>query len=181
MAEDREQFAGEEGGTGFASPILDLAASLFLIALALLVMVESLALRVFDSWVTAPGLLPFLTGASLMLMALVLAWSAIRRWRAGFVGGPVEDLGDPARTVLLVVIVACYLAALELLGFNYQFLLMGFWLTIGSFELVSTIVLSVLLAIFWKGPIWACVVISAGWILVLAGTFRYVFNIPLPG
>lgn len=181
MAEDHDHFAGEEGGSGFASPILDLAASAFLIVLSVVVMVESLALKVPESWATAPGLLPFLTGASLLLMALILAWSAWKRRRAGIPGSAAEDLGDPARTFLLIVIVACYLGALELVSFDYQFRFAGMWLGLGSFELVSTIVLSVILAIFWKGPIWACVGISAGWILLLAGAFRYLFNIPLPG
>ena len=75
-------FEGEEAGAGFASPLMDFIASAFLLLIAAAFMAGSLALPVPGSLATAPGLLPFLTAASLGLMALALAWTAWQRWRA---------------------------------------------------------------------------------------------------
>lgn len=174
-------FVGEEAGSGRASPVLDLVASAFLIALSAWVMVESIRLDVPDSLTTAPGLLPFLTAASMGVMAMVLAAGAWRRYRAGETGEVDEEGGDHWRTAGLAVIIAIYLTALEYLGFEYQFDFAGMWLTIGSFELVSTIIVTAILAIFWRAELWKCSAVALIWIFLLAGAFRYIFNIPLPG
>ena len=174
-------FAGEEGESGLAPPVLDLIASALLIALSIWVMVESVRLDMPDSLATAPGLLPFLTAASMGVMALVLAAGAWRRYRAGDGGEAEEEGAEHWRTAGLAAIIAVYLAALEYLGFEYQFEFAGLWLTIGSFEAVSTIVVSAILAIFWAEALWKCFTVALVWILLLASAFRYIFAIPLPG
>jgi len=75
------KFEGEEAGAGYAAPHLDLIAAGFLVCLALIVMVASFKLPVPGAILTAPGLLPFLTAASLLLMALFLGATAINRRR----------------------------------------------------------------------------------------------------
>ena len=180
MTQD-DGFVGEEAGSGRAPPILDLIASACLIALAIWIMIESLALEMPDSVATAPGLLPFLTAASIAVMALILAAGAWRRRRDGDRGEADEDAGDPGRTLGLVAIIAAYIAALEFLGFEYQFAFAGAWLTIGSFELISIVVLTGILALFWRAALWRCFAVALVWIMLLASAFRYIFSIPLPG
>lgn len=181
---DDKGFVGEDARAGRASPVLDLIASAFLIVFAAWVMFESLSFKVPDTLATAPGLLPFLTAASMGAMAAVLALGAWRRYRAGEKGEEAsksEDVGDPARTAGLIAIIIAYLLGLEYLAFEYQFRFLGMWLTLGAFELVSTIVLTVILFFFWRKALWMCFAVALVWILLLAGAFRYVFTIPLPG
>ena len=51
----------------------------------------------------------------------------------------------------------------------------------GAFEVLTIIALTVVLAIFWRQALWACLVVSLVWTTLLAGMFRYIFAIPLPG
>jgi hypothetical protein len=38
-----------------------------------------------------------------------------------------------------------------------------------------------MLALYWGRPLFACLTVSAGWILALSAAFRDVFKLPLPG
>ena len=114
------KFEGEEAGTGYASPALDMIASIALILLSIVVMIGSFALPVPADLLTAPGLLPFIVAASLLLMALGLGASAVGRWRQG-VRMPImwgRDLGTDLRSIGLAVVIAIYIAALQILGFR---------------------------------------------------------------
>ena len=51
----------------------------------------------------------------------------------------------------------------------------------GAFEILTIILLTVMLVIFWRARFVWCLLVSFAWTTFLAGIFRYVFEIPLPG
>jgi hypothetical protein len=181
--DDAFHFEGEEAGSGFASPALDFVATGLLVALSIAVMIASVALPVPGGLRTAPGLLPFITAASLLLMALALGWSAWMRHRSGVGGGLLDerDLRTDLRSIGLAAAVAAYIAALQFLAFQ-KFLTLGpLTYTISAFEPVTVVALSAIIAMSWKGPLWITVLVSVVWTLILSVVFQHVFSIPLPG
>jgi hypothetical protein len=185
MSETRENsigFDGEEANAGYASPALDLMASAFLIVLSMVIMVASLTLPVPGDLTTAPGLLPFLTAASLMLMALGLAATAIRR-RQGATGNFLDgrDRETDRKTLQLATAVAIYIAALQFLAFRHDIIIVGFRHTISAFEPVTIVALVAIIHVAWRGPLWITTLISISWAWALSLVFQHVFVIPLPG
>lgn len=180
-AEENQSFAGEDENAGFASPRQDLLASAVLIVLSIWIMVESLRLEMPGNVSTAPGLLPFLTAATLCLMAVGLAWLAIKRQRAGDTAAGAEEETMPGRAPLLMALIGAYILSLQVVSFEYSATIGGFRLSYGSFEVLSIVALTVILTIFWKPRLWPCLAVSALWVTALAAVFRYVFVMPLPG
>lgn len=180
---DEIQFEGEEAGSGYASPALDLLATAFLIVLSLAVMAGALALPVPGEWTTAPGLMPFLVAASLMAMAVGLGASAVMRRRAGVRGRLLEgrDLATDGKSIILAGAVAIYIAALQVLSFRTDIVFAGIRHTISAFEPVTMIALAAIIVTSWRGPIWIAASISIAWTLTLSIVFQHVFTIPLPG
>ena len=179
-------FEGEEAGAGFASPLMDFIASAFLLLIAAAFMAGSLALPVPGSLATAPGLLPFLTAASLALMALALAWTAWQRWRASRLLStrmvPFDwDIPTELRTLALALCVLIYISALQILTFRTDFILGGFPFVLSAFEPVTIVVLVVIMSLFWRGPLWISLTISIVWTVFLSLVFRNMFHVPLPG
>ncbi|MEM9030605.1 MAG: hypothetical protein AAGC70_19765 [Pseudomonadota bacterium] len=186
MSEDTQQrvtFEGEEAHAGYASPMLDLIATALLIALAGAVMIASVALPVPDTLLTAPGLLPFLVSASLLLLAVGLGVSAVARWRSGTALPMLDDrdLATDFKSLGLAVAVAIYIASLQVLAFRYDVVLGGFRHTISAFEPVTIIALAVIITMFWRGAIWITALICVCWTALLSLVFQHVFAIPLPG
>lgn len=181
------KFEGEEAGAGYAAPHLDLIAAGFLVCLALIVMVASFKLPVPGAILTAPGLLPFLTAASLLLMALMLGAMAIKRRRdvIELVATPGDailgDKHEQVRTFLLIVVVGVYIAALQLLAFQHNLTIGDLHFSISAFEPVTIITLVVIIQSVWRGPIWITTLLSIIWTLVLSVVFQKAFVIPLPG
>lgn len=180
---DKLGFEGEEADAGLASPALDLIASGFLIALSLLVMVTSIQLPIPGGLSTAPGLLPFLTAASLAAMAIVLSVSAVKRKRAGIAALPSEarDPVEDRRAALLAIIVAIYISGLQLLAFQIYFSIGTIPFVLSAFEPLTILVLVTIIHVFWQGAFWVNVVISTLWTLTLSVVFQKLFTIPLPG
>lgn len=176
-------FEGEDENAGYASPALDLIATAFLIALSILVLIASVRLPVPSGLETAPGLLPFITAGSLAVMAVLLGISAIVRRRDGapMWDASTSDRGESTRTVILVVAVAVYLAALQGLAFQYYFSIGSVPVVLSAFEPVTVIALAAIIHIFWHGPLWITALVSLGWTLALSAIFQKVFNLPLPG
>lgn len=181
MTKDSKIFAGEEESAGFAAPALDLIAAGALIALSVWVMIEAVGMRRPAGLTTAPGLLPFVVGASLCLMAIALGVFAMRRRHLGLTVALPDDVAGVGRTVFLIVLIGIYIAALQFLTFEYTLRFGDSRLTAGSFELVSIVFLSGILLLFWGQALWKCLAVSVIWILFLATIFRHVFAIPLPG
>lgn len=180
---DQVKFDGEEEGAGHAAPGLDLIAAGFLVVLSFVVMVASVKLPVPGDLQTAPGLLPFLTGASLMVMAIILGVSAWNRRKAG-VTMAAEDIRDGAedrRVLLLAGTVAIYILALQVLAFQMFFSVSSVPLVLSAFEPLTIIALASIIHVSWRGPLWITVVISTAWTLTLSLVFQKLFQIPLPG
>lgn len=182
--EDHEiKFEGEEAGAGFASPTLDLIASAALIAIAVAMMAASVALPMPGAIHTAPGLLPFIVAASLLLMALGLGASAMARRRSG-VHLPVfadRDISTDVRSLMLAAAVAVYISALHVLAFQENISVFGTNLRLSAFEPATIVTLCTIIHLSWRGPFWITAAISIAWTLVLSLVFQLVFRIPLPG
>ena len=176
-------FEGEEAGAGQAAPLLDLLASGFLLALSVVVLVASVRLPIPGDVRTAPGLLPFLTTASLGVMAVMLGVSALVRHRAGVVMHPEEarDAKTDRRAVLLGGAVFVYIAALQTLAFQLYFSVFGADFVLSAFEPVTTIALAAIIHASWRGPLWITALISVLWAFALSIVFQKLFQIPLPG
>ena len=176
-------FEGEEAGSGYASPLLDLVATTVLVLLSVGFMVASLRLAVPGGLATAPGLVPFLVSATLLLMALALGASAYLRWQSGvaFAWASESDAATQLRTVFLVIAVAAYIAALQILAFQQQFYVVGVSFRVTAFEPVTLVALSAIIHVFWRGLLWVTVAVSGIWATTLSLVFQKVFNIPLPG
>ena len=177
------KFEGEEAGAGFASPALDLIASIALIAIAVLMMVASWSLPMPGDIHTAPGLLPFLVAASLFVMALGLGASALARHKAG-VRLPAfadRDLATDLRSVVLAGAVGLYIATLQVMAFQQVFSIFGISLRLSAFEPATILALASIIHLSWRGPLWITVAVSVIWTLILSLVFQIVFRIPLPG
>jgi hypothetical protein len=173
----------EDPNAGLATPLMDLVAAGILVAIALWFSIESLRLPVPADTLTAPGLLPFLTAASLLIMALILGASALAR-RRETAGAPIADgLDLPPdfwRTMGLGAILTVYVAALEFLPVSVAFSLGGLRFVIGAFEVASVIALTGILRLFWQEPLPACLAVSVGWVAFLSVVFRMIFHVQLP-
>lgn len=177
----RTNFEGEEAGAGYTSPSLDLLASAFLIVLSVVIMAASLALPIPGDWTTAPGLLPFLVAASLLLMAGGLAATAIRRRGKTVSTTPSRDRATDRKTLQLAAVVAVYIAALQFMAFRHDVLVAGFRHTISAFEPVTIIALVAIIHVAWRGPLWITTTIAIVWTSILSLVFQHIFIIPLPG
>ena len=173
-------FKGEDESAGAAPPALDLGAAAFLFVLGAVFAGLSLALPVPGKIFSAPGLLPFLTSASLCVMAVLLGLSAWRR-RALPMPEPHRDPGEGMRRLVAIVAVAGYLAALDALRLEGFVPVLGLQVPVGGFEPATILFLLILLRLFWTvrpGPL---VAVAVGWTLCLSLAFRGLFGIPLPG
>ena len=174
----------EDPNAGHATPFMDLIAAGVLAAIAAWFMIDSLLLPLPGGITTAPGLLPFLTAATLMIMAVMLGIDAVKRRRNGIAGVPVPDgLELPAdfrRSMALGAIFVGYVFALEYASIEVVFQAFTLRFLIGAFEVVTLIFLAAILRIYWQEALWKCVAVSFGWIAFLSIVFRLVYRVPLP-
>ena len=187
-AEDEDPaFAGEEESDGLSTPGKDFAAALAVGALAILAMVLAYRLPVPGDAYTAPGLLPFLTGLSLLAMAFALGAMARRRNGGriplgGFNPGLFLADDENRRTLLLLGIMFVYVVLVDILEFEIDlFSLGGLMVRFSGFELVTILILTLILRIFWRAPLTRCLLVSFLGSLILSAIFRYGFKVLLPG
>jgi hypothetical protein len=182
VADDEKRVYSEEANAGLATPIMDLSAAIIIAAIAIFLAVASLRLPVPGGVVfTAPGLLPFLTATSLLVMALLLGYSAMTRRRAmPRVLDRFEIPTDAMRSLTLGGIVALYVLALQVVPFETTFNIGPLHFYIGAFEPVSIVFLTGLLRVYWRAPLWACLAVNVVWIAFLSVVFRVLFQTPLP-
>ena len=180
--------AGKEGKDKRSTPGKDLVASAAIAAFALLVMIVALRMPNPGTLFTAPGLLPFLTGLALLIMAAGLG---IRSMGAGGIKALLKGPGQVARdyfadienwrTLLLIGIIILYVIVTQQIAFDLRVPTKFFVFSFSSYELISIITLTLVLRIFWRGSLVRCLFVSAFWIIALASVFRYGFHILLPG
>jgi Tripartite tricarboxylate transporter TctB family len=184
MAEEQKPVLSEDPHAGLAAPVMDLIAASVLATISLWFMIEALRLPAPGGTATAPGLLPFLTAASLLVMALILGADALARRRNGGAGAAVRDgidlPPDFRRTMTLGAILAVYVFALEFAGIEVAFALFSLRFVIGAFEVVTVVMLTAVLRIYWQAPLWACLAVTLGWVAFLSIVFRMIFHVPLP-
>jgi hypothetical protein len=181
-ADGESRVLSEDANAGLATPVMDLAAAIVVGLIAVVIAVESLRLPVPGGVVfTAPGLLPFLTAASLLVMAVMLGYSAVSRRR--MVPRALDRFEIPAdamRSLVLGGIVLLYVAALQFLPFETSFRVGSLHIYIGAFEPVSVVFITGLLRLYWRAPLWACLAVTVAWIAFLSLVFRMLFQTPLP-
>ena len=181
-------FTGEEDVGERSTPAKDLGTAVVIAAFAVAATVMAINMPIIQEAYTAPGLLPIITGITLLGMALGLAKRAM-----GF-GGHIgfkkkffaainaffaneEDL----RTVLLFALVGVYIGCLLNLSFSYVLVVFDFRRAIGSFEIYSIVFLTGVLKFFWRATWSKCLGVSTAWILILSSLFVHGFLIPMPG
>jgi hypothetical protein len=162
----------------------DLLAALVLAVIALAAMVLAVRLESPGPALTAPGLLPLLTGASLLLMAVGLA---VRSWRAGAwaalrrgPGRPVSVLGESAPRLWLLAVIGGQILLIGWVDIEIVLPFAFMSLPISGYEVFSVLALILILRKFWRGPWWRCVLIALLAVEVVAIAFRYGFGIPMP-
>jgi len=181
------KFVGEEGGDERSTPAKNLGAAVVIAVIAILAMFLALQLDSPDTVFTAPGLLPFVTGASLLVMAIYLGYLAIRDGGAENYAGRMRTaiavyFGDTEnrRGLLLMAIIVIYITLVGLIDFDLRLPTAIFTFQLSSYEVISVPAIALILWIFWRGPVWKCVVISLVTVEVLAWIFRYAFYILMP-
>jgi hypothetical protein len=181
MTQQEKTVLSEDPNAGLATPIMDLAAAGVIAAIALFIVVESLRLPVPGGVITAPGLLPFLTSASLLIMALLLGANAVkRRQMIDHAADRFEIPPDFMRSLGLGGIIVVYVAALQFAPINTAITIGSLRFAIGAFEAVSMVAITGILRIYWRRPLWVCLAVTFGWIAFLSIAFRMVFETPLP-
>ena len=185
--EEKAVFTGEENTGEMSTPRKDLAAAIFIAGFALLAMYLAWRLPVLDSIFTAPGLLPLLTGVSLLLMALGLGLKAVRQGAAeGFLRDPGAIargyFGDQEnrRMFMLAGIIFLWVIIVGQLSFEIRWPTAVYVFRFSSFETVSIPVLAWILRIFWRASLARCSLVSVLTIITLATIFRDVFKTLLP-
>ncbi|MFT5181956.1 MAG: hypothetical protein ACI8S3_001842 [Alphaproteobacteria bacterium] len=185
--EEKALFTGEEGGGERTTPRKDLGAAVVIGVLAVAAMIYSLRLEVPTSIYTAPGLLPFLTGLSLLIMAVGLGASAIRAggtadYFSAARAAALDYMSQRAsqRTLILMAMLIGYVLLAGQITFNLRLPTPFFVFQFSSWEAISMPVLAGILWFFWRAPVWKCGLFSVLVIFFLAGIFRYAFHILLP-
>jgi hypothetical protein len=186
--EGKGSSADKEGNDNRSTPGKDLAASAVIAAFALFVMPLALRMSNPGTVFTAPGLLPFLTGLALLIMAVGLGIRSVRAGGAkGLLQGPAKSVRDyfadieNLRALLLIGIIILYVIVAQQITFDLRFPTDFFVFNFSSYELISIITLTLILRIFWRATLVRCLLVSAFWSIALASVFRYAFHILLPG
>jgi hypothetical protein len=180
-AEEPQRVLSEEANAGYATPIMDMIAAGVIAAIALIMAVQSLRLPMPGGLITAPGLLPFLTSASLLIMAIILGFGALDRRRTlPRALDRIEVPSDFARSMTLGGLVILYVLALQFVPVRTSVTVGSLRFVIGAFETVSVVAITGLLRLYWRARLWACLSVAVLWIAFLSVTFRIVFQTPLP-
>lgn len=183
-----KKFAGEEEVEEWASPRKNLLAATVIAVLSIAAIVMAIELPRPDNILTAAGLLPVLTGLSLLAMAAAMAVMAIRDGDfketplfGGNVFGEILKTEDSRRVLLLVGIVFVYIVLLDLITFDLRFPTPFYTFRFSTYEFVSIPAIVLILRIFWRATVLRCSVVSLATVLFLATVFRDGFKILLPG
>lgn len=188
MASKDEMGLAEEEGSEQSNTGKDLMAAVAIAVLSLIVMFLAMRLQSPGHLATAPGLLPFVTGLTLFMMAVGLGVQAMRERHTT---NRFQDLGkimwraisteETRRALLLISIVVVYVVLVDYITFDLRLPVGGFDFRLSSYECISVVALTLILKCFWRGTLIRCGLIALVWIIALASVFRYGFHILLPG
>jgi len=181
------EFADEEDTGRQATPGKDLASASVIGGLAIAAMAMSLRLDVPGDVLTAPGLLPFATSLTLLLMAIILGVTAVRAGGANDftqvvrrAAGAYVASEDDRRSLLLVGIVIAYVVLVGTINFDLRLPTPVFVFRLSSYEVISIAVITSIMKLYWKAPFLRCFLVSLVTIETLAIIFRYGFGIIMP-
>lgn len=183
-------FLSEEEPDERSTPRNDLLAGVAVAALSLFAMALSIRMPNPGALYTAPGLLPFLTGLSLLAMAFGLGVSAAReggaKERSGSFGSGLRAFfsdDENRRLILLVGVIFLYVVLVDILTFDLRIPLglAGLEYRFSSFELVTIAVITSILYASWRAPALKCLLVASATSVALAALFRYGFRVLLPG
>lgn len=182
-------FTGEEGGDDRSSPRKDFIASIAVGALGIFAMLLSVQLDKPESLYTAPGLLPFVTGACLVLMGLGLFAKTLRRhgWEEMQKSDGIQAIAtflsdqEQRRTVLLMIVIGLYVLILGGMDLDWRYKTSFYTFRFSGFEAISIPVIFLILRFFWRSTLLNCFLVSTAIIVFLAVVFRDGFQILLPG
>jgi hypothetical protein len=176
---------GEEDTAKQSTPGKDLASGVFVAVFAVAVMAGSLQLEVPDTRFTAPGLLPFMTGLALLGMSIVLAVRAVRAGALMHAAAKFADVvsvylgsGEERRAWLLGSLVLGYVVLVAQLSFEMALPVVGY--TLSTYEIVSVLVITLILKLFWQATVLRCFLVSLFVVEALALAFRFGFNMIMP-
>jgi len=154
--------------------------------LAMLTMFFSLRLVIPGSIYTAPGLLPFIVGFTLLLMAIILGMQSIRagaltQSNTFFSGLAYTSWSEEdRRRLMLAALIVMYVLLVAFVNFNWQIPGAPFGFEISSYEVISIVMVTWILFLFWRARITKCLVIAVINVEFLANIFRYGFGILMP-
>jgi|TARA_B100001971_G_C18223746_1_gene558924 hypothetical protein len=182
-------FTGEEGGEERSSPRKDFVASIVVALLGAFAMALSVQLEAPESILTAPGLLPFVTGVCLILMAIGLLVKTKRRYgwepmlESTGTNTILDYLAEPEsrRTLMLMLVVFAYVMVLGQMDMDLRFKTSFYTFRFSGFELISIPVIFFILRFFWRSTLLNCFLVAIGIVVFLAVVFRDGFQILLPG
>jgi len=185
----RGNFTGEEANSGHSSPKNDFISSAVVALVGLVAMLMATKLDYPDTILTSPGVLPFLTGGSLIIMAAALFYGALRRSlgdNSEIIGTADGDSNKVSsrqmrQTIILGLIVLLYVVLLDQINFTWRYHAPFYTFSLGSFELISIPLIGGILYYFWRGTILKCLTVSTFMTFFLAIVFRDGFQILLPG
>ncbi len=184
---EAEEFGGEENTASQSSPAKDFGSAAVIGVFAVTAIVMSLRLDVPGDIYTAPGLLPFVTSLTLLLMAVVLGVRAVRAGGAsGFIATANRAAGsyvaseEGRRSLLLIAIVVAYISLVGLINFDLRFPTPVFVFRLSSYEVISITVITAIMKLFWRVSLLRCFLVSMVTIEVLVAIFRYGFGIIMP-
>ena len=185
--EEKAVFTGEENTGERSTPRKDLVAAGFLSLFSLVAMYYAWQLEIPDSIFTAPGLLPFLTGLSLLAMAMGLAIRAVRQGATdNFFDGSNAIIAtflsddENRRTLLLMGIIFVWVMIVGQINMDLRWPTAIHVFRFSGYEAVSIPMLALILRLFWRASVAKCFAVSALTIFALASAFRDGFKILLP-
>ena len=185
MSDDKPTLIGEESSEEVTSAARNLLAALVIGAIAVLAILLAVQLPNPGELASHPGMLPLLTGVSLLGMAGLLAAQAVRAGALSDLrgSGGLKRYADTerGRTLLLIGIIFVYVLLVDFFGFDFRYPTPLFTVRFSSFETWSIPMLALILRIFWRATLLRCLLVSAPVTIVLASIFRSGFNILLPG
>lgn len=181
-------FQGEEDIESASTPQKDLASACVIGVLAVGAML--LAVQMPDpgrTVFTHPGLLPFVTGLMLLVMAVGLAARALREGGAQHLSSLFARPADPEersyarRAWVLIALIITLIIAVDYVSFRIRIPIGGFEFKISSFECVAIPIVTVIMKLFWRKSWLRCFLAAAITAMLLAAAFRWGFKIPMPG
>ena len=177
----KKSYISEDEGAGYAAPIIDLISSSAILILSFWIIYESLKLKIPDNNIlTAPALLPLLISISLIFMTFGIFYKSLKKLSISKTKSNHKET-DHITKIICPVALFFYILGLTKLSFSYKLYFSNYQLDFGPFLILTIILLTLLLYIFWKQRVLSCFVISLVWSLFLSFTFTNFFNIPLPG